>query len=141
MSRTIIAAAREIRAEIRSQEDNIDATLAGQARLVGALLDARRAANVPARVGADVLDRAFEAIDHGRKLRESMLAMHKELAQMNLRELAAGDVSECPPDESFGVFTLVRSGETTAIGDVSECPPDEGFGGLTLVASGESKAA
>ena len=108
MSHTIIAAARQLQAEIRRQEDNLDLTIAGQARLLGALLDARRTANVPARVGTAALDKAFEAIGHGRMLRESMLAMHQELAALNLRELAVGDVSDCPT-EGFGGLTVVAS--------------------------------
>ena len=113
MSKAIIAAARQLREEIRSQEDHIDAALAGQARLIGALLDARRATSVSARTGENALERAFEAIEHGRELRKSVLEMHRELARMNLRELAIGDVSECPEDVSgFGSLTLVSSAET-----------------------------
>ena len=106
MSREIIAKARQIRAEIRSQEDTLDAALAGQARLLGTLLEVRRAANVPARTGAVALDRAFDAITQGRAMRENMLAIHKELAQLDLRELAIGDVSECP-DEPSAQLSLV----------------------------------
>ena len=109
MSKEIIAAARQLRDEIRSQEDNIDATLAGQARLVSALLEARRSANVSARTGESALERAFEAIEHGRELRKSVLAMHKELAQMNLRELAVGDVFECPPAAELPALHVVSS--------------------------------
>ena len=114
MSKAIIAAARQLRDEIRSQEDNIDAALAGQARLVSALLEARRAANVSARTGESALERAFEAIEHGRELRKSVLAMHRELAQMNLREMAFGDVSECPPAEGYGGLSIVASSDSKA---------------------------
>ncbi len=113
MSKAIIATAREIAAEIRAQEDSVDAALAGQARLLGTLLEARRATKVPAKVGAVALDRAFEAITHGRMLRESMLAVHRELAGMNLRELAVGDVSECP-EEGFGGLSLVGARDIKA---------------------------
>ena len=109
MSKAIIAAARQLRDEIRSQEDTIDAALAGQARLVSALLEARRAANVSARTGENALERAFEAIEHGRELRKSVLAMHKELAQLNVRELAVGDVFECPPAGALPELRVVAS--------------------------------
>lgn len=113
MSNVVISTARNLAAEIRAQEDNLDATLAGQARLVGALLDARRSAKVPASVGNVALDRAFEAITHGRELRKSMLAIHAELAQMDLREIAVGDVSDCPKLDLNGP-TLVVAREAHA---------------------------
>lgn len=113
MSKAIIATARQIAAEIRAQEDSVDAALAGQARLLGSLLDARRITNVPAQLGAVALDRAFEALTHGRMLRESMLAMHRELAGMNLRELGFGDVVPCP-EEGNGRLSLVVSEDTKA---------------------------
>lgn len=105
MSKSIIAAARELKAEVRAQEDQLDIALAGQARLISSLLDARRAAGVSARFGGGILDRAFDAINHGRELRSSMLAMHSELARMNLREIAVGDVEECP-DEKIMPFPV-----------------------------------
>ena len=106
MSKAIIATARQLAAEIRSQEDMLDAALAGQARLLGSLLEARSASNVPAKFGAAALERAFDAIGHGRMLRESMLAVHQELAQTNLRELGVGDLAECP-EEGSGRLSLV----------------------------------
>lgn len=113
MSKPIIAAARDLVHEVRTQEDNLDIALAGQARLIGALLDARRSAGVSARVGSGALDRAFDAINHGRELRNSMMAMHAELAGMNLRELAVGDVEDCPPVE--GGMTLVVTAQDARI--------------------------
>lgn len=96
MSKPIIATARQVAAELRTQENAIDAAIAGQARLIGTLLDARLGAGVPATFGSEALERAFEAIDHGRALRGAVLSMHRELAQVNIREVAVGDVSECP---------------------------------------------
>lgn len=113
MSKPIIAAARELAHEVRTQEDNLDIALAGQARLIGALLDARRSAGISARAGSSALDRAFDAINHGRELRNSMIAMHAELASMNLREMAVGDVEDCPPVE--GGMTLVVTAQDARV--------------------------
>lgn len=95
MSR-LIAAAREIRADVRSSEDGFDLALANSARLVARLLDARLEAGIPARIGRSALNRALEAVSYGAKARETLLDMHEELAQLNLRELATGDVGDCP---------------------------------------------
>lgn len=105
MSKPIIAAARELAKEVREQEDSLDAALAGQARLIGALLDARRSAGISARIGTTAIERAFDAVAQGRELRASMLAVHAELARMNLRELAVGDEAPCP-DEPIGLTVV-----------------------------------
>ena len=105
MSRVILSAARQISGEVRSSEDGFDLALANNARLVASLLDARREAGLPASVGRDALNRALEAISYGAKARESLLDMHRELAGLNLRELATGDLSECPEDW-FGTVGL-----------------------------------
>lgn len=108
MSKPIIAVARELAREVRTQEDNLDIALAGQARLLGALLDARRSAGISARIGSTAVDRAFDAVALTREVRNSMLAVHQELAQMNLRELAMGDEGECPKEpEGLSVVPTV----------------------------------
>ncbi len=109
MSKPIIAAARDLAREVRAQEDTLDIALAGQARLIGTLLDARRSAGISARFGNGALDRAFDAMGHGRELRNSMLDVHAELARMNLRELAIGDVEECPVEPAGANLTLVTA--------------------------------
>ena len=96
MSRQIVTAARQIRSEVRSSEDGLDLALAQNARLVARLLDARREAGVPANTGRDALARGLDAIAHAAKAREALLEMHSELAKLSLRELATGDLSECP---------------------------------------------
>lgn len=105
MSRRILSAARQISGEVRSSEDGFDLALANNARLVASLLDARREAGLPASVGRGALKRALEAISHGAKARESLLDMHQELSRLNLRELATGDLVECP-EEYFGTAQL-----------------------------------
>jgi hypothetical protein len=107
MSKPIIAVARELAREVRTQEDNLDIALAGQARLLGALLDARRNAGISARFGSTALDRAFDAVAQTREVRNSMLAMHQELAQMNLRELATGDEADCPEPAGLSVVPTI----------------------------------
>ena len=112
MSR-LIAAAREIRNDVRSSEDSFDVALANSARLVAKLLDARLETGVPARIGRSALNRALEAVSYGARARETLLDMHEELAQLNLRELAAGDVLECP-DLTTGRLSVVPSTEQAA---------------------------
>ena len=111
MSR-LIAVAREIRDDVRSSEDGFDLALASSAKLVAKLLDARREAGVPARIGRSAVNRALEAVAYGAKARETLLDMHEELAQLNLRELATGDLSDCPPLE--GQLSVVGASDRKA---------------------------
>jgi hypothetical protein len=113
MSR-LIAAAREIRDDVRSSEDSFDVALANSARLVARLLDARLETGIPPRIGRSALNRALEAISYGARARETVLDMHEELAQLNLRELAAGDVLECPDTLTTGRLSVVPSTEQEA---------------------------
>ena len=98
MRHHILPAARQIRTEIRTSEDGFDLALANNARLVASLLDARRETGVPARVGRAALNHALEAMSLAAKARESLIQAHEELAILNLRELASGDVLECPEE-------------------------------------------
>lgn len=103
MRRQIFVAARQIAEDVRASENDFDLALAGNARLVARLLDARREAGLPARTGRTALDRALQAIAHGAQARASLLAMHDELADLNVRELAVGDLTECPEDWATGL--------------------------------------
>jgi hypothetical protein len=96
MRQELIASARKIAGELKTSENDSDAALATNARLVATMLDARVAAGLPARTGREALGRAVEAIAHAAKAREMLLDAHQELAQLDIRELAAGDLSECP---------------------------------------------
>lgn len=98
MRHDLIASARRIRAELKASENDYDLALANNARLIATMLDARRERGLPASIGREALGRAVEAIAHAAKARESLLSAHDELAQLNLRELAMGDVLECPED-------------------------------------------
>ena len=109
MRHHLIAKARKIAADVRNSEDQYDLALADTARLVANLLDARRTSGVPARTGRAALDRALQAISHGAKARESLLDMHAELARLDLRELAVGDVVECPEDWASNGLQIVAS--------------------------------
>ncbi|HEY0114578.1 MAG TPA: hypothetical protein VGB54_02545 [Allosphingosinicella sp.] len=93
---TVIAAAREIAGEIRSVEDQMDRALAGKARLIATMLDKRLEAGLPARTGRNVLSHGLEAFSLARQAREEMLTMHEQLASLDLRELAVGDVLDSP---------------------------------------------
>jgi len=107
----LIATAREIRDEVRSSEEGFDIALANSARLVAKLLDARRETGVPAKVGRSAVNRALEAVALGAKARETLLDMHEELAHLNLRELATGDVGECP---ELGLTVVPGNGREAA---------------------------
>jgi hypothetical protein len=96
MRQELIASARKIAGELKTSENDSDAALATNARLVATMLDARVAAGLPARIGREALGRAVDAIAHAAKAREMLLDAHQELAQLDIRELAAGDLSECP---------------------------------------------
>lgn len=114
MRHQLIASARRIAGELRTSENDCDAALANNARLVASLLDARRAAGLPARTGREALGRAVEAIAHAAKAREMLLDAHEELAQLDVRELAAGDLSECPEDWLAAPLGLVESDSRAA---------------------------
>ena len=60
MTKPIIASAREIAADLRAHENDVDATLAGQARLISRLIEARKSAGLPAMVGAEIVDQLLE---------------------------------------------------------------------------------
>ena len=109
MRTEILAAARQIRGTVRTSEDGYDVALANNARLVAALLEARVNAGLPAKTGRDALENALEAITLGAKARERLLETHDQLAKLNLRELAVGDVFECPEEFGFGGLTVVGS--------------------------------
>jgi hypothetical protein len=96
MRRDLIAAARQIAGEVRASENQYDLALANNARLVAGLLEARVKAGLPAKIGGGALEQAIGAISHGAKARQMVLEAHEELARLNLRELAVGDVVECP---------------------------------------------
>lgn len=115
MANPLIASARRIAGELKASENGCDSALAGNARLVASLLDARRDAGLPARTGRKILGRAVEAIAHAAKAREMLLDAHDELAQLDLRELAAGDLSECPEDwVASAKLTVVESDSRAA---------------------------
>lgn len=109
MRREIMVAARQIAAQVKSSEDEHDLALAANARLLASLLDARRNAGLPAKTGRAALERLSQAISHGAKARELLLDTHEELARLNLRELAVGDVFECPETGFSADLRLVPS--------------------------------
>lgn len=113
MRREIMAAARQIAAQVKSSEDEHDLALAANARLLASLLDARRTAGLPAKTARAALERLTESISHGVKARELLLDTHEELARLDLRELAVGDVFECPETGLAGGLRIVAS-ETQA---------------------------
>ena len=96
MSKPIIVTARQIATELKSAENDCDAALARNARLVATRAEARVAAGLPARTGRKALGRAVEAVALSAKARDCLVDAHAELAILNLRELATGDLSECP---------------------------------------------
>lgn len=112
MRQELIASARKIAGDLKTSENDSDTALATNARLVAALLDARIAAGLPARTGREALGRAVDAIAHAAKAREMLLDAHQELAELDIRELAAGDLSECP-DTWF-------SGQLKSVGEESQ---------------------
>jgi hypothetical protein len=114
MRQEIIATARRIAGEIKVSENECDTALATNARLVASLLDARRTAGLPGHTGRRALGHAVEAIAHAAKAREMLLEAHAELSQLELRELAAGDLSECPDDWFASAKLQVVAGDRTA---------------------------
>lgn len=111
MRHQIIASARQIAGELKASENDCDTALAAKARLVATMLDARRDAGLPAQTCRKVLESVVEAVTFATRARGALLDAHGELAQLNLRELATGDLSECPEDWRKS-FSLV---ETPAI--------------------------
>lgn len=109
MRHDLITSARRIAGELKTSENDCDAALANHARLVATMLDARRAGGLPARTGREALGRLVDAVAHAAKAREMLLDAHHELAQLNIRELAAGDLSECPEKWVSGQLTVVDS--------------------------------
>ena len=109
MRHEIFAAARQIAGDVRLSENDLDVALAGNARLVATLLDARREAGLPARTGQAAVDRALQAIRHTAEARSSLLEMHAELARLDLREMAVGDLTECPDGFVTGHLRAVPS--------------------------------
>jgi hypothetical protein len=105
----IIASARRIAGELKTTENDCDTALANNARLVATLLDARRAAGLPALTGREAFGKAVEAIGHAARARDLLIDAHRELAALNLRELATGDLSECPDDWAFALPSAVAN--------------------------------
>lgn len=114
MRQELISSARRIAGELKTAENGCDAALANHARLVATLLDARRDAGLPARTGRDTVGRVIEAVAHAAKARELLLDTHEDLARLNLRELAAGDMSECPEDWKLSATLSLVENEANA---------------------------
>lgn len=114
MRHELLASARRIAGELRTSENDCDLALANNARLVATLLDARREAGLPAGTAREAVGRAVEAISYSAKARDMLLDAHRELAQLNLRELAAGDLSECPESWRLSGSLTVVDGESRA---------------------------
>jgi hypothetical protein len=112
MRSEILVTARRIAGELRSSENDCDLALATNARLVASLLDARRQAGLPAVTGREALERALEAVVCAGQARGKLLDAHAALAELNLRELATGDLSECP--KLTGGLSLVGDEERNA---------------------------
>lgn len=110
MRNDLFNSARRIAGELKASEDDCDAALANHARLFATMLDARRAGGLPARTGREALGRVVDAVAHAAKAREMLLDAHHELAQLNIRELAAGDLSECPDNWASTQLTVVGEG-------------------------------
>jgi hypothetical protein len=108
MRREIFATARQIAGDVRTSENDFDVAIAGNARLIARLLDARRESGLPARTGRAAVDRALQAMSHAAEARTSLLEMHAELARLDVRELAVGDLVECP-EEFKGQLRVVPS--------------------------------
>lgn len=102
MRHQLLMDARQIAGVVRASEDNYDVALANNARLVAGILETRVKNRLPAKTAREAIERAIEAMSHGAKARQMLLASHAELAQINLRELAVGDDDDCPPLEPKG---------------------------------------
>lgn len=107
MRREVIASARQLSSDLRNSENDYDLALASNARFLASLLDARRNAGLPAATGREAVECGFEALTHGAKARQMLVGMHEELAKLDLRELATGDLSECPEDWAIGRLSIV----------------------------------
>ena len=110
MSLPVITAARQIRTDLRAQEDSVDTALAGQARLISRLLEARVAAGIPAAVGAEIVDTAILAVSQFGELRRTVRQMHTDLAELDIRSI--GDTLDCPKVE--GVLHIVTNDDSEA---------------------------
>lgn len=104
MTKPIIASAREIAADLRAQENDVDATLAGQARLIARLIESRTSAGLPASVGAEIVDQAIAAVSQCGELRRTVRGIHASLAAMDIR--AIGDEIDCPNDIAGGLAVV-----------------------------------
>ena len=98
MRHQVIASARRIAGELQTTENDCDTAIANNARLVATMVDARLTAGLPAATARGAFGKALEAISYSAKARELLIDAHQELAQLNVRELATGDLSQCPED-------------------------------------------
>jgi len=112
MRNELLASARRIASELRTSENDSDLALATNARLVATLADARREAGLPGLTGREALERAVEAVACAAEARGKLLDAHAALAELNLRELATGDLSSCP--KLSGALTIVGDAERNA---------------------------
>ncbi|MBV9929458.1 MAG: hypothetical protein JO013_00725 [Alphaproteobacteria bacterium] len=107
MTKPIIASAREIAADLRAHENDVDATLAGQARLISRLIEARKSAGLPAMVGAEIVDQAIAAVSQCGELRRTVRGIHASLAAIDIR--AVGDESDCPVTGAASLAVVATS--------------------------------
>jgi len=110
MTKPIIASARELAADLRAHENDVDATLAGQARLISRLIEARKSAGLPAMVGAEIVDQAIVAVSQCGALRRTVRDIHASLAAMNIR--AMGDELDCPVEVTGGLALVATETES-----------------------------
>lgn len=109
MSANFMTTARELASEVRASEQDLDRVLARKAHLVARLLESRCDHGIPALKARVAVEKAFEALAHGAQARGSLLDMHADLASLNVRELAVGDLSECPEPWGKAELTVVAS--------------------------------
>jgi hypothetical protein len=108
MTKPIIASAREIAADIRARENDVDETLAGQARLISRLVEARQSAGLSPLAGADIVDQAIVAVSQCGELRRTVRSIHQSLAALDIRSI--GDTVDCP-DVLTGGLSAVEGDE------------------------------
>ncbi|HEY0310966.1 MAG TPA: hypothetical protein VGC56_00575 [Allosphingosinicella sp.] len=108
MTKPIIACAREIAADLRAQENDVDDTLAGQARLISRLVEARRSAGLSPMAGADIVDQAIVAVSQCGELRRTVRPLHQSLAALDIRSI--GDTVDCP-DVLTGGLSAISNAE------------------------------
>jgi hypothetical protein len=97
MPNELILAARRVAGHIREAEEQTDRSIANKARMLADLIDARQLSGRRARFHGNIVDRTIEIITAEGELRRSTAQLHDDLAAINLRELAIGDVIDCPP--------------------------------------------